>query len=134
MSTPAPEGAPAPRDGPPPTLTRPPDLGHHARAPGPSPAAQRYRVLRPYARGGLGEVFVAAADEPGREVALKAIQPPHAHTPDSRRRFVLEAELTGRLEHPGVVPVYGLGQGADGRLFYAMRLIDGETLDDASRR
>src|SRR5436309_453427 len=138
MSTPAPEGAPAQGDGPPAdTPHRPPsgpDSANVTAAPGPFPAARRYRVLRPYARGGLGEVFVAADDELGREVALKAIQPPHAQNPDSRRRFILEAELTGRLEHPGVVPVYGLGQAGDGRLFYAMRLIDGETLDDAARR
>ena len=46
-------------------------------------------------------------------------------------RFLLEAEVTGRLEHPGVVPVYGLGRYADGRPYYAMRLIKGETLTDA---
>lgn len=45
----------------------------------------------------------------GREVALKEIQARHADDPASRSRFVREAEITAGLEHPGVVPVYGLG-------------------------
>jgi eukaryotic-like serine/threonine-protein kinase len=94
----------------------------------------RFRVLRPHARGGLGEVFVAEDREPHREVALKEIQKPHAHDAHSRRRFLVEAEVNGRLEHPGIVPVYGLGQYADSRPFYAMRLIRGETFKDAIQR
>jgi serine/threonine protein kinase/tetratricopeptide (TPR) repeat protein len=94
-------------------------------------AGPRYRVLRPHARGGLGEVFVADDIELHREVALKEIQPQHAGDPSSRGRFLLEAEITGRLEHPGVVPVYGLGAYPDGRPFYAMRFIKGDTLKQA---
>ena len=70
---------------------------------------QRFRFLRPHARGGLGEVFVALDGELHREVALKQILEKHADDPVSRQRFVLEAEMTGGLEHPGIVPVYGLG-------------------------
>src|SRR5207302_2422878 len=66
-------------------------------------------------------------------VALKEIQPHHAQDPISRGRFLLEAEITGGLEHPGVVPVYGLGQYADGRPFYAMRFIRGDNLKEAIR-
>jgi serine/threonine-protein kinase len=66
-----------------------------------------------------------------RDVALKEIQGPYARNPDSRARFVMEAEITGSLEHPGVVPVYGLGCHADGRPYYAMRFIKGECLYDA---
>jgi serine/threonine-protein kinase len=95
---------------------------------------QRFRVLRPHARGGLGEVFVARDEELHREVALKQIQERHAARQESRARFLLEAEVTGRLEHPGIVPVYGLGQYADGRPFYAMRFIKGESLEDAITR
>ncbi len=94
----------------------------------------RYRVLRPHAKGGLGEVFVAEDRELHREVALKEIQKPHAHDPHSRSRFLLEAEVNGRLEHPGVVPVYSLGSYRDGRPFYAMRLIRGESLKEAIQR
>ena len=65
----------------------------------------RFRVLRPHARGALGEVFVARDEELHREVALKEIQPRFAQSPQSRARFLLEAEVTGGLEHPGIVPV-----------------------------
>ncbi len=75
---------------------------------------QRFRVLRPHARGGLGAVFVALDGELNREVALKQILDHHADDPTSRQRFLLEAEVTGGLEHPGIVPVYGLGT-YDGR-------------------
>jgi serine/threonine-protein kinase len=94
-------------------------------------AGQRYQVLRPHGRGGLGEVFVALDQELRREVALKEIRAEHADDPLSRGRFVREAEITGGLEHPGIVPVHGLGTYADGRPFYAMRFIQGETLQDA---
>jgi serine/threonine-protein kinase len=97
-------------------------------------SATRYRVLRPHAKGGLGEVFVALDQELNREVALKEIQEKRSDDPQSRGRFLLEAEITGGLEHPGVVPVYGLGQYADGRPYYAMRLIRGESLQAAIRR
>ncbi len=94
---------------------------------------QRYQPLRLHAKGGLGEVFVARDGELNREVALKRIQADHAHRPDSLRRFLVEAEVTGRLEHPGIVPVYGLGRDADGQPCYAMRLVQGETLQEAIR-
>ena len=83
----------------------------------------RYRKLRDHARGGLGVVYIAHDAELNREVALKEIQTDHADDPSSRTRFVVEAEVTGGLEHPGIVPVYGLGKYDDGRPFYAMRFI-----------
>ena len=91
----------------------------------------RFRILRPHAKGGLGQVYVAHDEELHREVALKEIQDKHADKPESRNRFLLEAEITGGLEHPGIVPVYGLGQYADGRPYYAMRFIRGHSLADA---
>ncbi len=100
----------------------------------PPGARPRFRILRPHAKGGLGEVFVAHDEELNRPVALKEIQARHAGDRDSRGRFMLEAEITGRLEHPGVVPVYGLGTYADGRPFYAMRFIEGQDLREAIER
>ena len=97
-------------------------------------AGQRFRILRPHAKGGLGEVFVARDEELGREVALKQMQDRHADDASSRARFLLEAEITGSLEHPGVVPVYGLGRYPDGRPFYAMRFVKGDSLKDAIER
>jgi serine/threonine protein kinase/Tfp pilus assembly protein PilF len=94
----------------------------------------RYRVLRPHASGGLGEVFVAEDTELHREVALKEIRKEHAENTDSRGRFVRKAEITGGLEHPGIVPIYGLGQYEDGRPFYAMRFIQGDNLKEAIQR
>ncbi len=94
----------------------------------PAASGARFRILRPHARGGLGEVFVARDAELQRDVALKEIQPRHADDPVSRTRFNLEAEITGGLEHPGIVPVYSLGHYADGRPFYAMRFIKGDSL------
>ena len=95
---------------------------------------QRFRILRPYARGGLGAVFVALDNELNREVALKQILDHHADDPISRQRFMREAEVTGGLEHPGIVPVYGLGSYADGRPYYAMRFIRGDSLKQAIER
>jgi serine/threonine-protein kinase len=100
----------------------------------PTEAGPRYRVLRPHAEGGLGEVFVAEDQELHREVALKEIKREHAQRADSRSRFLLEAEITGGLEHPGIVPVYGLGTYGDGRPFYAMRFIKGDNLKAAIQR
>jgi tetratricopeptide (TPR) repeat protein/tRNA A-37 threonylcarbamoyl transferase component Bud32 len=98
-----------------------------------SPAG-RFRPLRYHARGGLGVVHVAEDGELRRQVALKRIREQFADDPASRQRFLREAEITGGLEHPGIVPVYGLGQGANGRPFYAMRFIKGDSLKEAIER
>lgn len=97
---------------------------------------QRYTGLRYipqqlHAQGGLGAVYKATDSELNREVALKEIRPEFAGHAESRARFVLEAEVTGGLEHPGIVPVYGLGHHEDGRPFYAMRFIRGRSLKEA---
>jgi tetratricopeptide (TPR) repeat protein/tRNA A-37 threonylcarbamoyl transferase component Bud32 len=94
----------------------------------------RYTPLRFHDKGGLGEVHLAHDEELHRDVALKRIQAPYAADADSRRRFLLEAEVTARLEHPGVVPVHGLVQDENGHPCYAMRFIQGETLRDAIDR
>jgi serine/threonine protein kinase len=96
--------------------------------------AERFRVLRPHAQGGLGAVYVALDSELNREVALKRILDPHADDPNSRQRFLLEAQVTGGLEHPGIVPVYGLGVYKSGRPYYAMRFIKGDSLKQAIER
>jgi len=101
------------------------------RPPTPAPPVVRYRKVRDHARGGLGVVFVARDEELNREVAIKEIRGRRADEPESQARFLLEAEITGGLEHPGIVPVYGLGRYDDGRPYYAMRLIRGESLKRA---
>ena len=94
----------------------------------------RFRVVRFHAKGGLGHVSVARDVELNREVALKEIKPEFADHTTARGRFVLEAEITGGLEHPGIVPVYGLGTYPDGRPYYAMRFIKGDTFKDTIDR
>ena len=74
---------------------------------------------------------VALDEQVHREVAFKELLQRHADDPDCRARFVIEAEITGSLEHPGIVPVYGLGEYTDGRPYYAMRFIRGYNLKDA---
>jgi serine/threonine-protein kinase len=95
---------------------------------------RRYRPLFLHARGGLGEIFVARDQELNRDVALKRIQEQHLDDRESHERFVLEALITGRLQHPGVVPVYGLGEDGRGQPCYAMRFIAGESLQEAIAR
>ena len=97
-------------------------------------APPRFQILRSHALGGLGEVFLAIDPELKRQVALKVLQRYHADDPISQARFVLEAEVTGRLEHPGIVPVYGLGRDSAGQPYYVMRFIEGETLKTAIAR
>jgi hypothetical protein len=94
----------------------------------------RFQILRLLDHGNLGQVSVAFDWELQREVALKEIQPRFVDNPDARRRFLFEGEITGKLEHPGIVPIYGMGQTADGRPYYAMRLVHGESLQKAIDR
>ena len=112
-------------------LTSPPATARPLSGSAPTAREQRFRILRPHAKGGLGAVFVAYDEELHREVALKEIQNRYVGHQESRARFLLEAEITGGLEHPGIVPVYGLGRYADGRPYYAMRLVKGQSLREA---
>jgi serine/threonine-protein kinase len=119
-------------DGPEGRVSRGEGPGPTARYPGPVGApGTRFRILRLHDRGGLGEVYLAEDVELNREVAYKQIRSEHAAHPQSRARFVMEAEITGGLEHPGIVPVYALGVDGAGRPYYAMRFIKGESLKDA---
>ena len=102
-----------------------------AWAPGATEPGRRYRVIRDHARGGLGIIYLARDEELHRDVALKEIRDDKADNAEFRARFLLEAEVTGRLEHPGIVPVHGLGRNEDGRPYYIMRFIRGETLKEA---
>jgi serine/threonine-protein kinase len=87
-----------------------------------------------HAKGGLGAVYTARDGRLHREVALKFIRSDHDQDPETRVLFLREAEITAGLDHPGVVPVYGVGTTREGAPFYAMRFIQGETLEDAIRQ
>jgi serine/threonine protein kinase len=86
----------------------------------------RYEKTELLTQGGMGQLWIAVDLEFNRKVALKEIVPSSADNEAYRQRFLSEAEITGRLEHPGIVPVYSLGHHADGRPYYSMRLIAGE--------
>lgn len=96
--------------------------------------AGRYTAIEFHAAGGLGLVFRAKDSELNRDVALKCMRSATNAESPSGRRFLQEAEITSLLEHPGIAPVHGRGKTDDGRPFYTMRFIDGETLQDATRR
>jgi len=93
-------------------------------------ATSRFMNLRFHARGGMGVVFQAHDAELQRDVALKFLPNPRANNTASRR-FRREATITARLEHPGIVPIHGMGEGEDGCLCYSMRFVPGRTLRDA---
>jgi ABC-type branched-subunit amino acid transport system substrate-binding protein/streptogramin lyase len=87
------------------------------------------RVERLIAAGGMGRVYLARDETLKRPVALKVVADELADDPHYRDRFLLEAELAARLEHPAIVPVYAAGE-SDGELYLAMRFVDGGTLAD----
>jgi tetratricopeptide (TPR) repeat protein len=101
-----------------------------SRAP-PTSAGDRFTILRLHARGGLGQVSLARDEKLKRSVALKEIRPDKRGNASLRQRFLTEAEITGQLEHPGIVPIYDLNQDSDGQVRYAMRFVQGRTLKDA---
>jgi serine/threonine-protein kinase len=95
------------------------------------PRGRRFRILHWHGGGGLGDVFAADDIEVPRKVALKRIREQYADDEVHRERFRREAKITGKLDHPGVVPIYGLGHDLDGRPYYAMRFIRGDNLEAA---
>ncbi|MBL9015439.1 MAG: protein kinase, partial [Myxococcales bacterium] len=119
-----------------------PELPAPTLGPAPDPLADeplpgmplgRYRLGEEHARGGMGRVWRAEDPQLGRTVAIKQLAPGLVNREELRRRFVAEARITARLEHPGVVPVYELIEG-DGAPFYAMKLVRGETLTETIAR
>ena len=89
---------------------------------------ERFKRLNFFDAGNLGELFFAKDTELNRTVVVKYIKPDRANEVLTQALFHLEGEVTGVLEHPSIVPVYGLGKDSKGRLFYAMRYIQGRKL------
>jgi len=88
---------------------------------------ERYRILGEHGRGGLGRVSRAHDRELGRDVAIKELI---SRSSVDEIRFLREALITARLEHPGIVPVHEAGRWPDGTPFYAMKLVSGRSLRD----
>ena len=88
----------------------------------------RYQFLGEIARGGMGAVLKGRDADLGRDLAIKVLLAEYHDDPEVVRRFVEEAQIGGQLQHPGIVPVYELGQFADRRPFFTMKLVQGSTL------
>ncbi|MDA1016239.1 MAG: protein kinase, partial [Planctomycetota bacterium] len=88
----------------------------------------RYQLVGEIARGGMGAVLRGRDTDLGRELAIKVLLEAHADRPEVIQRFIEEAQISGQLQHPGIAPVYELGQFADKRPFFSMKLVKGKTL------
>src|SRR5207302_8976888 len=76
-------------------------------------AGERYTLSRLHATGGIGRVWLARDANLARDVALKELRPERADNPAVWARFLKEAQITGQLEHPGIVPIYEVGKRPD---------------------
>lgn len=103
----------------------------------------RYEVVEELARGGSGRILVVFDRHVGRKIAMKELlsdinkNPAKTDDPQEtaiRNRFLREARVTGRLEHPSIVPVYEIGRHTDGSFYYTMRLVKGKTLLSAIKK
>ena len=91
----------------------------------------RYEIETSVAMGGMGRIYKARDERINRNVAYKVLLPRALERPALVDRFIDEAQITGQLEHPGIVPIYDLGKQRDGSPFYAMKMVHGETLGHA---
>lgn len=92
--------------------------------------SQRYQIREELGRGGVGAVFSARDNSLRRELAVKVLLDKHLGNGHLRARFVEEAQISGQLQHPGIVPIHELGRLDDGRLFFSMKLVHGRTLSE----
>jgi serine/threonine protein kinase len=90
--------------------------------------AARLQVYGEIARGGMGAVLKGRDMDLGRDVAVKVLLETHRGKTELVQRFVEEAQIAGQLQHPGIAPVYELGQFADKRPYFTMKLVKGKTL------
>jgi serine/threonine protein kinase len=94
---------------------------------------RKYKVITTIGRGGMGIVMQARDLRIRRTVAMKVIKTSHQFSRENVLRFIDEAQLTGQLEHPNIVPVYELALDEQGETFYTMKYVKGITLDDVLR-
>ncbi len=98
-----------------------------ARRPAVQAAGGRYELIEQLGHGGMGEVLYARDVQLGRDVAIKRMRA-DAPSDDAVRRFLREAKIQGRLDHPAIAPVHELGRDRNGRPFFAMKKVSGQTL------
>ena len=116
-------------------MTLPRETSEHLRRvlSRPEPAGGRYEIREPVGQGGMGTVYRAYDRELEREVALKVLRPDLVDA-EAAPRLEREARILARLEHPGIVPVHDAGTLSDGRVFYVMKLVRGEGLEEFASR
>jgi WD40 repeat protein/serine/threonine protein kinase len=93
-----------------------------------------HELLHELARGGMGVIFKARDTSIGRDVAVKMLLEQHQAETELLQRFKEEAQISGQLQHPGVTPVYEMGQLPDQRPYFTMKLVKGETLSSLLRQ
>jgi serine/threonine protein kinase/formylglycine-generating enzyme required for sulfatase activity len=96
----------------------------------PPVAEERYLLLGEIGRGGMGRILRARDRLIGREVAVKVMIEGTRLSDLDLRRFWMEVQATGQLEHPAIIPVHDVGRLPSGELFYVMKLLTGRTLAD----
>lgn len=89
---------------------------------------QRYEIGEIIVQGSTSAIYQAYDTSLGREVALKIMLPESQRDPSAVLRFVREAQITGQIPHPGILPIYELGTDESGGLFCCTRFIEGESL------
>jgi eukaryotic-like serine/threonine-protein kinase len=95
----------------------------------PSSGGERYKPIRRLGAGGMGEVALVEDRDIGRTVAVKRLLSPDQN-PALLARFIDEVHTVGGLEHPNIVPIHDVGVDQDGRYFFVMKYVDGETLEE----
>jgi serine/threonine protein kinase len=98
----------------------------------PDLSGTKYDLLEKIGQGGMGSVYAVQDRDLGRQVALKVLAAVPTDEP-AKARLTQEARIISRLEHPGIVPVHDCGMLPDGRIYYTMKLVRGERLDQAVR-
>ncbi|AKT43289.1 serine/threonine-protein kinase [Chondromyces crocatus] len=98
-----------------------------------SDVRERYQPLKVLGAGGMGEVVLVHDNDIARKVAVKRLLSDD-HSPSTLARFVDEIRTVGRLEHPSIVPIHDVGVDADGRYYFVMKFVEGETLESIITR
>jgi serine/threonine protein kinase len=96
--------------------------------------AGKYRLNQPLGTGGMASVWSATNVFTDREFAVKFLLPHVANTPEAAQRFLLEARVSARVDHPNIIEIIDVGQTEDGTLFLVMELLQGDSLEAALRR
>src|SRR5947209_3923638 len=96
--------------------------------------AGKYRINQLLGSGGMASVWSATNIFTERQFAIKFMLPAVARTPEAARRFLMEAKVSARVDHPNIIEIIDVGQTEDGSLFLVMELLTGVSLETAMRR